>query len=141
MSKSADVALTTIKSICIVACVIGNSLVCAVIKRNRQMRYMNRYENQKSLFKRHCRSLASPIQVLIVLYLNILLRFLGKCLLDCQLVGRVGKNTVKVCRKIPDRTPVTLTCFTSRAGSSKPNICVHLKMGDKIYVMETLCYG
>ena len=38
MSQSADIAITTLTSILIITCIVGNSLVCAIIKRNRGMR-------------------------------------------------------------------------------------------------------
>ena len=38
MLESADVALTTVTSILIMTSIVGNSLVCAVVLRNRDMR-------------------------------------------------------------------------------------------------------
>ena len=38
MSKLLDVVTSVVSSISIILCIIGNSLVCAVIKKNRDMR-------------------------------------------------------------------------------------------------------
>ncbi len=40
MFEQAGVAITTVLSILIIVDIVGNSLVCAIIKRNRDMRYV-----------------------------------------------------------------------------------------------------
>ena len=40
MLQSADVAITTVLTLLVVVDIVGNSLVCAIIKRNRVMRYV-----------------------------------------------------------------------------------------------------
>lgn len=39
MPESADVAIAVIHAILFIVNIVGNSLVCAIIKRNRDMRY------------------------------------------------------------------------------------------------------
>ena len=39
MSQSAGVAITTVLSILVIVDIVGNFLVCVIIKRNREMRY------------------------------------------------------------------------------------------------------
>ena len=41
MYGSADIATTTVTSILIITCIVGNSLVCVIIKKHREMRYMH----------------------------------------------------------------------------------------------------
>lgn len=43
MSESADVGITTVTSILIITSIVGNSLVYAVIRKNRDMRYTRMY--------------------------------------------------------------------------------------------------
>ena len=38
MSESAEIAVTVVTSVLIITSIVGNSLVCAVIKKNRDMR-------------------------------------------------------------------------------------------------------
>ena len=45
MPESADVAITTVTVILIITSIVGNSLVCAVIKKNRDMRYIHRWNS------------------------------------------------------------------------------------------------
>lgn len=40
MLQSADVAITTVLTLLAIVDIVGNSLVCAIIKRNRVMRYV-----------------------------------------------------------------------------------------------------
>ena len=40
MFESADVVITTVLSLLVIVDIMGNSLVCAIIKRNRVMRYV-----------------------------------------------------------------------------------------------------
>ena len=40
MSESADVVITTVMVLFVITTIIGNSLVCAVIMNNRDMRYI-----------------------------------------------------------------------------------------------------
>jgi len=40
MLQSADVAITTVLILLVIVDIVGNSLVCAIIKRNRVMRYV-----------------------------------------------------------------------------------------------------
>lgn len=40
MLQSADVAITTVLTLLAIVDILGNSLVCAIIKRNRVMRYV-----------------------------------------------------------------------------------------------------
>ena len=40
MSESAEIAWTAVTSVLIITSIVGNSLVCAVIKKNRDMRYI-----------------------------------------------------------------------------------------------------
>ena len=42
MSASAGVAITTVLSILVILGTVGNCLVCAIIKRNRDMRYFEK---------------------------------------------------------------------------------------------------
>ena len=52
MSWSASVAITTALSIFVVVGIVGNCLVCAIIKKNRVMRYLRNPEYVKhTLFK------------------------------------------------------------------------------------------
>lgn len=46
MAESADVAITTVMSILIITSIVGNLLVCAVVKKNRDMRYMQVNQSQ-----------------------------------------------------------------------------------------------
>ena len=39
MSESADVAITTVLSILVIVDIVGNSAVCLIITKNRDMRY------------------------------------------------------------------------------------------------------
>lgn len=39
MTESADVAITTVLSFFVIVDIVGNSVVCAVIKKYRDMRY------------------------------------------------------------------------------------------------------
>ena len=48
MAESADVAITTVSFLLVIVSIVGNSLVCAVIKRNRNMRYIRGYRVQYS---------------------------------------------------------------------------------------------
>ena len=48
MSKSADVVITTVTSLLIITSIVGSCLVCAVIKRNREMRYKVFYMNTET---------------------------------------------------------------------------------------------
>ena len=41
MYEADDVSITTMMSILVIISILGNSLVCAVIMRNRDMRYMD----------------------------------------------------------------------------------------------------
>ena len=41
MSESGDAATTTVMLVLVVISTVGNSLVCAVIKRNRVVRYIH----------------------------------------------------------------------------------------------------
>ena len=43
MSMSADIAITTVNFIIIITCIVGNWFVCAVVMRNRDMRYITKY--------------------------------------------------------------------------------------------------
>lgn len=45
MSQSAAVAITTVLFILVVVDIVGNSLVCAIIKKNRDMRYAKTVDN------------------------------------------------------------------------------------------------
>ena len=40
MSMPADIAITTVNFILIITCIVGNCFVCAVVIRNRDMRYI-----------------------------------------------------------------------------------------------------
>lgn len=40
MSEIASVAIITVLSVLVIVDIVGNSLVCAIIKRNRDMRYV-----------------------------------------------------------------------------------------------------
>ena len=42
MPGSAGVAITTVLSIFVILGILGNSLVCAIIKKNRDMRYFDK---------------------------------------------------------------------------------------------------
>jgi len=44
MLELANVAIATVTSILAIASIIGNSLVCAVVKKNRDMRYSDSNE-------------------------------------------------------------------------------------------------
>ena len=48
MAESADVAITTVSFMLVIVSIVGNSLVCAVIKRDRDMRYVHGYRVQYS---------------------------------------------------------------------------------------------
>ena len=48
MPESADTAITTVTFTLIITSVVGNSLVCAVIKRNRDMRYIRSWQDWHS---------------------------------------------------------------------------------------------
>jgi len=48
MAESADVAITTVTFMLVIVSIVGNTLVCAVIKRNRDMRYIHGYRVQYS---------------------------------------------------------------------------------------------
>lgn len=39
MSESADIAIATVLSVLCIGNIVGNSLVCIIIMRNREMRY------------------------------------------------------------------------------------------------------
>ena len=41
MAGSDDIAIATVHCIVFIVNIVGNSLVCAIIKRNRDMRYAN----------------------------------------------------------------------------------------------------
>ena len=45
MYESAEVTISTVMFMLFVISTVGNSLVCAVIKRNRDMRYMHEYNH------------------------------------------------------------------------------------------------
>ena len=40
MSESADDAVTTVHCILVIANIVGNTLVCVIIMKNREMRYV-----------------------------------------------------------------------------------------------------
>ena len=40
MSESADVAIITVHCILVIANIVGNTLVCVIIMKNREMRYV-----------------------------------------------------------------------------------------------------
>lgn len=42
MFEIASVAITTVLSVLVLVDIVGNSLVCAIIKRNREMRYVEK---------------------------------------------------------------------------------------------------
>lgn len=42
MSEAADVVITTVLFILVIVDIVGNSVVCAIIKRSRDMRYANK---------------------------------------------------------------------------------------------------
>jgi hypothetical protein len=44
MPETASVAITTVLSVLVIVNIVGNSLVCAIIKRNRDMRYVENRE-------------------------------------------------------------------------------------------------
>ena len=46
MSESADDAVTTVHCILAIANIAGNALVCVIIMRNREMRYVEIIETQ-----------------------------------------------------------------------------------------------
>ena len=48
MAESADVAITTVTFMLVIVSIVGNTLVCAVIKRNRDMRYIHGHRVQYS---------------------------------------------------------------------------------------------
>lgn len=41
MAGSDDIAIATVHCIVFIVNIVGNSLVCAIIKRNKDMRYVN----------------------------------------------------------------------------------------------------
>ena len=43
MSEPDKVAIATVLSALIVVDIVGNSLVCVIIKKNRDLRYVNKY--------------------------------------------------------------------------------------------------
>ena len=45
MSESTGAAITTVMFVLVVISTVGNSLVCAVIKRNRDMRYIHGFRD------------------------------------------------------------------------------------------------
>ena len=48
MPESANVAMAAVTFILIITSIVGNSLVCAVIKKNRDMRYIHRLQDWHS---------------------------------------------------------------------------------------------
>lgn len=51
MSETASVAITTVHSVLVIVDIIGNSLVCAIIKKNRDMRYVENTMMPTTRFK------------------------------------------------------------------------------------------
>ena len=48
-----DIAIATVHCIVFIVNIVGNSLVCAIIKRNKDMRYVNiNYEYYNSTFRK-----------------------------------------------------------------------------------------
>ncbi len=50
MLESAGIAIATVHSILIVIDIVGHSLVCAIVKKNRDMRYAQAKINYISIF-------------------------------------------------------------------------------------------
>lgn len=53
MAGSDDIAIATVHCIVFIVNIVGNSLVCAIIKRNKDMRYVNiNYEYYSSTIRK-----------------------------------------------------------------------------------------